>query len=209
MAVIYRHIRLDTNEVFYIGIGKKSKRSKSKSGRNRYWLNVVKKTPYEVQVLKNNLSYSEACELEQILISYYGRKDLGLGKLVNLTDGGDTSIGYKCLEDTRIKIGSANRGNVYSSEVNSKKGRTGSWRHTLGQKVWNKGIKMDEFFKNKIRKPKSNTDNHFKSRIVLNTENGIYYKNIKEASESINMKYGTLRSKLQGKVFNNTNLIYC
>lgn len=209
MAIIYRHIRLDTNEVFYIGIGKKEKRSLSKSGRNKYWHNIIKKTGYEVQVIKKDLSYSEACELEKILIDWYGRKDLGLGCLVNLTDGGDTTSGYKCLDLTRQKIGDANRGRIHSDEVNKKKGRIGSFKHLIGQKVWNKGIKMDESFRLKISKPKSNSDNHFRKRMVLNTENGIFYNGIKEASESIYMNYSTLRTKLQGGVMNNTNLIYC
>lgn len=209
MAVIYRHIRLDTNKVFYIGIGKNKKRSYSKSGRNKHWHNVIKKTNYEIQIIKKDLSYSDACELEKILIDWYGRKDLGLGHLVNLTDGGDTTNGYKCLESTRKKIGDANRGRRHSKEVKAKKGRPNGNKHLLGLKVWNKGLKMDESFRAKIRKPKSNSNNHFRKRVILNIDNGIFYNGIKEASESIGMNYSTLRTKLQGGVTNNTNLIFC
>ena len=43
MAIVYQYIRLDTNEVFYIGIGKTLIRSSSKANRNKYWKNVVNK----------------------------------------------------------------------------------------------------------------------------------------------------------------------
>lgn len=55
--------------------------------------------------------------------------------------------------------------------------------------------------KNKLHKTINN-------KIVLNTETGIYYNSIKEASLSINYKPCTLSLKLNGKRNNNTNLIY-
>jgi len=89
MAVIYRHLK-PCGEVFYIGIGKNSKRAYTKSGRNRFWKHIFKKYPdYEVQILKTDLSWEDACELEIILIAHYGRSNLGKGTLCNLTDGGD------------------------------------------------------------------------------------------------------------------------
>lgn len=209
MAIIYRHIRLDTNEVFYIGIGVKEKRSRSKYGRNKYWKAIVDKHGYEIQVIKRNLSYNDACECERILIDWYGRKDLGKGNLVNLTNGGDTTEGYIFSQKTKNKIGLANIGRKHSLEINKKKGRIGSWNHLIGQSPWNKGKKMDESYSKNMRKPKSNSDNHFKKRIILNTETGVFYQGINEASKSINMNYSTLRTKLQGGVKNDTNLIYC
>ena len=46
MAYIYKHIRLDTNEVFYIGIGSDNtyKRANLKKGRNIYWNNIINKS---------------------------------------------------------------------------------------------------------------------------------------------------------------------
>ena len=51
--LVYRHIRLDKNEVFYIGIGNDSnyKRSKIKANRSVYWKNIVNKTFYEIEIL--------------------------------------------------------------------------------------------------------------------------------------------------------------
>lgn len=88
MAVIYRHLK-PCGEVFYIGIGNSLKRAYNKSSRSNFWKKVVKKYGYEVQILTTGLTREEACEIEILLISYYGRIDLGLGTLVNLTDGGD------------------------------------------------------------------------------------------------------------------------
>jgi hypothetical protein len=46
------------------------------------------------------------------------------------------------------------------------------------------------------------------SKTVLNLLTGIYYRSIKEAANSINMKSNTLQYKLLGKRKNNTNFIY-
>ena len=101
--VVYRHIRLDTNLVFYIGYGNLD-RPYSKKNRNKHWLNITNKTEYEVQILKSNLSIQDAKELEIILVDYYGRQNLGTGILVNLTDGGDGCDGLKHSDETKKKI---------------------------------------------------------------------------------------------------------
>lgn len=61
MAYVYRHIRLDKNEPFYIGIGSDNKysRAKQKTGRNDRWHNKGKKGLYshtEESKLKMSLS---------------------------------------------------------------------------------------------------------------------------------------------------------
>jgi len=74
MAVVYRHIRLDKNEVFYIGIGKKESRAydfKSKN-RNFYWNNIFNKTKIEVEIIFYDLTWEQAQEKE--FIKLYGRK---------------------------------------------------------------------------------------------------------------------------------------
>lgn len=102
MAIIYQHLK-PNGEVFYIGIGKSKKRALSKHNRSKYWLNIVNKYDYEVRILKSDLSWGEACELERILISWYGRLDLETGCLVNMTDGGEGSLNCKFSEDTLKK----------------------------------------------------------------------------------------------------------
>lgn len=118
MAYVYRHIRCDKNEPFYIGIGynKNYSRANSIHGRNRYWKNIVNKFGYEIQILIDDLTWEEACVKEKEFIKLYGRIDLGLGSLVNLTDGGDGAIGYKHPIESLLKIGEKSKGRVKSPE---------------------------------------------------------------------------------------------
>jgi hypothetical protein len=51
MAYIYKHIRKDTNEVFYIGIAKQSYRLYSKFGRNKHWNNIVNKVGFDAEII--------------------------------------------------------------------------------------------------------------------------------------------------------------
>jgi group I intron endonuclease len=45
-------------------------------------------------------------------------------------------------------------------------------------------------------------------KIILNLETGIYYFGIREASNTLNIKYSTLTAKLNGRCKNNTYFIY-
>lgn len=58
MAYVYRHIRLDKNEPFYIGIGSDSeyKRAHTHHSRNAHWKNIVNITAYEVEILIDNVT---------------------------------------------------------------------------------------------------------------------------------------------------------
>lgn len=102
MGYLYKHIRLDTNEVFYIGIGGFCKNEKvnsysrayTKSKRSKFWNNITNKTEYNVEIIINNLSWEEACIKEIEFIKLYGRKDLNEGTLVNLTNGGVGGTGH-------------------------------------------------------------------------------------------------------------------
>lgn len=89
MAIVYQHRRLDTGEVFYVGIGKSEKRAYSIHNRNKHWKNIINKHGYIVEITHRNIIWEEACAIERYLIAFYGRKDLNGGVLVNMTDGGD------------------------------------------------------------------------------------------------------------------------
>jgi hypothetical protein len=89
MAILYQHRRKDNNDIFYIGIGKSKNRAYSKINRNKYWHNIVNKIGYEIDILIDGCTWKQACEIEKDMISSYGRYDLGLGLLVNMTDGGE------------------------------------------------------------------------------------------------------------------------
>lgn len=156
MAILYRHIRLDKNEVFYIGIGKTQKRAYSLVDRNKLWKNIANKG-YEVEVLFEDLTWEQAVEKEKEFISLYGRQDLGLGTLANFTNGGDGTLGYKHTEETLKKKSLSMTGFKHSEESKNKisnankgakvwnKGKKGL------QEAWNKGIDMPNDTKEKIR----------------------------------------------------------
>jgi hypothetical protein len=94
MAVVYKHIRKDTNEVFYIGIGKSEKRAYCNRGRNYHWKQVVNKAGYDIEIVEDELSWDDACSREKELIQFYGRADLNEGTLVNMTDGGNSEPNF-------------------------------------------------------------------------------------------------------------------
>ncbi len=114
MAYVYRHIRLDKNEPFYIGIGsdKVYKRSSTSKNRNIFWERIVNKTEFEVEILCDNLNWDEACIKEKEFISLYGRKDKNKGSLCNLTDGGDGCLGriITFSEESKRKMSEARKG---------------------------------------------------------------------------------------------------
>lgn len=117
--VVYRHVRLDTNEVFYIGIGTQERPYK-KSNRNKWWKNIVKKTDYRVDILFDDLTWEEACEKEKEFIQLYGRRDLGLGTLVNMTDGGEGTLGVKMSEESKLKMSKSRKGKKHTEETKLK-----------------------------------------------------------------------------------------
>lgn len=89
MAVVYQHRRNDTNEIFYIGIGKSKYRAGKKTNRNSHWHRIVNKYGYTIEILYKNITWEESIKQEIRLIKKYGRKDLKKGNLVNQTNGGD------------------------------------------------------------------------------------------------------------------------
>jgi hypothetical protein len=162
MKVVYKHIRLDTNKVFYIGMGNE-KRPYSKR-RNNHWQNVVNKTDYIVEVVAENLSLEEACELEKTLISKYG-----IENLTNINCGGEGQ--FNPDDETRYKIGSGKRGKKLSEQTKIKMSKSQI------------GKKHNEKSKLKIK------ENHKFSKEVVDLETGIFYNSLLEACKTTNIKY--------------------
>jgi len=179
MALLYRHLK-PCGEVFYIGIGISKKRAYSKYGRNKHWLNTVNKYGYEVQILTNNIEYDLAKELEINLISYYGRKDLNLGKLVNMTDGGEGFSNMNLEEKSKRKIRLTN--------------------YNKNQKDYS--FTQNENYKLNMRNSCLGKNN----KKIINTETGIIFESMRKASEDNKINYSVLSEMLNNKRINKTNL---
>lgn len=123
MAYLYRHIRLDTNQPFYIGISGLDDnygRASIKRGRNELWKRITCKTNYEVEILLDNLTEKEAKEKEIEFIKLYGRIDLQTGTLANLTDGGDGVLNENSKSLMRSKISKSSLGKKMSDSAKKK-----------------------------------------------------------------------------------------
>jgi hypothetical protein len=107
---VYAYLRKNGTP-YYIGKGK----------NKRAWTKHTFPIPQDhsrIVILEKNLTEIGALALERRMIRWYGRKDLGTGILINLTDGGESPIGRVCSDEEKQKISLANK----------------------GKKTWNKGI---------------------------------------------------------------------
>ena len=192
--ILYRHIRPDKDQVFYIGIGTHTRSVDFRRARNRHWQHIFEKNnrQIEVEVMLDELTWNEACKLEKWWIAFYGRADLKRGALCNMTDGGDGTAGPKSLESTAKRIAKIT-------------GRPLSKEH-----------------KNKLRESKLGADNpmfgnpniealkraHFARRKkVQNTETGEIFDSINAAAKTTKHSAKYLTEVLAGRKINNTNLI--
>jgi len=142
---IYFHINPLKNEVFYVGRGH-NRRAWERCRRNNFWKNENNKYGFIVDIVETNMTMQEANEKEIFYIKKIGRRDLGLGTLVNLTNGGDGG-GRKWTQEQKDKLSNTKTGTKLSKEHVEKlsQARLGKepWnKGTKGlQKAWNKGLK--------------------------------------------------------------------
>jgi hypothetical protein len=195
MAYVYRHIRLDKNEPFYIGIGSSKYYNRAYRHKNRsdFWKRVANKTDYRVDILFDDLTWEEACEKEKEFIKLYGRIDLKTGCLVNMTNGGDGGLGRVVSKEHRKNIAEANRKRVFTDEQREKMAKRMSERNkdpefrakiteglrksekvitnarNLGIKI--KGRKHSDLTKKKM------SDSKIKKPIIQYDLNGVFIKN--------------------------------
>lgn len=119
MAIVYKHIKADTKELFYIGIGLSKKRAYSFHSRNKLWYNIVNKHGLEHEIIFNDIDIKLAKQIEVYLISYYGRLDNNSGILANMTNGGDGAVNLSI--ESRNRISKSLTGKKQSHESNEKR----------------------------------------------------------------------------------------
>lgn len=182
---VYKHIRLDNNKLFYIGIGTGSnyKRAYTKHGRNIFWKRVVNKTNYLIIIYKDNLTREEACKEEIRLIDLYNGRYLS-----NLTIGGE---GIKNMSlYIKNKIREKLKGN----------------KNSLGVKWKRKSVYTEKertTLKNRLQNNK-----YANSLKVIDTITNHIYHSVKEASRLNNIPEITLTRWLKGITKNKSNLKY-
>ena len=178
MAILYQHRRVDTNEVFYVGIGKSTKRAYSKHGRSKPWKDFTKEHSYFVEILNENLTWKQVCEKEKELIKQYGRRDLKKGPLVNMTDGGD---GVENLPAETLKlIGSKIKGRpgTFLGKKHTEESKDRNRQAHLGKVPWMKGKKHTEEAKEKNRAKHVGKVPHNKGKIRMNIDGKITYVSV-------------------------------
>ena len=141
MAIVYQHRRIDTNEVFYIGVGIIKYRAYSLSGRHKDWHNIYNTVGREVDVLFEGISKQEAYKIEIGLIDNYGRLNMNTGNLVNRTRGGGGANGHKHSEETKL---------LWSKQRLNKKRAPFSEEHKKKISDANKGKPKSEEHKRKL-----------------------------------------------------------
>lgn len=218
---VYQHRKADTGEVFYVGKGSMRARERkqryerayvSDKSRNPVWRKTVAKHGFVAEVLATFATDADAQAFEMDLIKHYGRRDLGRGPLVNLTDGGDGHAGILTSEELRAK-----------RRVNSSGKRSPAWVASIRDArknggnggVVKAGDKLPDSWREAIAKGQRGPNNymrgrtgdkHHKARAVVNTETGERFPSVSAAAEHMGVRMQTLHNQLTGFRRNNTPL---
>lgn len=219
MFYVYEHIRLDTNQIFYVGKGS-GNRCYVKKKRNKYWERVVKKANgFKVNILFETTDEQFAFFVESETIDLYKKRGI---QLTNLTSGGEG--GSNPSEETRKKMSESRSGEKnprynYNSlrqkrlrqeiphtpkDVMRENMRKNHWSKT-GKYSPRKGIKFSEEVKQKMRGKRASMtgSNNPKSKMVI--YNDKKFTCIKDFATFLNVNYKTLVVKIRGikrNVFN-------
>lgn len=207
---LYRHVRLDKNEPFYIGVGTKEEdhhntikseyaRAFVASYRNPIWTKIFNKSKYKVEILfeSNNINLINFKETE--FIKLYGRINCKTGILANMTDGGEENSGHVVSEETKKKLSIVSKN--YWSKLSKEERIT---KTSDAMKKAREGYKLAGY-------PKTYTkQREYLNKKVIDTVTNIIHPSISEAYRQNNFKFtkAHLCAMLAGKYKNKTNLIY-
>jgi len=189
---LYRHIREDKNEPFYIGKStcfktrsykEEFERAFARARRNNIWKKIVKKTKYKVEIMFVSEDEDFIFEKEIEFIKLYGRINQGTGSLTNLTDGGEGTQGLERTEEHCRKISEALTGKKLSQKHCDSIGRSKTG--------------MIHSKETKELMSKVHTERRRKTtQRVRDTRTGIVYRSIAEAEEELGYKKNFLKKRL-------------
>lgn len=213
---IYQHIRLDTNEIFYIGKGTKKlkgnvyHRAYTRSSRNEHWLNIVNKTSYKVEILEE-FETEEHCLLKETeLIILYGFSWNNTGTLCNIVKDNNEikflarkgSSNKNCKEVHQYYL-SGDYVQSFSSVVKAKKEFPCDIYNAAAGRVPSAGGYQWRFIKYDKLDPYSSESSRInKSKSILQYDKrGNFIKEwqgSKQPSEALNINRGAIRNCLSG-----------
>lgn len=214
---VYLHIQKDNGKPFYVGKGCGNRATQKKS-RTEFWNNIVNRHGRDVIFLEKDLTEQEAFEKEVYWIKRIGRRDLGLGTLVNLSDGGEGSTGHKWTEEQRQQASIDRKGRMpwntgkecpqLKGEKNGMFGKTGE-QNPFFKKTHTKESRKIMSEKNIGRKPSEETrkimsenrtrGKHIGAKKVIDIVTKKVYDCLKDAADLNNINYSTLRNWLNPK----------
>jgi hypothetical protein len=174
---VYAYLREKDLTPYYIGKGSKNRAFEKHNVK-------VPKDPFRIIFLQQNLLEHDAFRLEIAYIKLFGRKDLGLGILRNITNGGEGIAGYKHTNETKVKIGK------------SSIGRDGPWKgrnHSLETK-----LKMSLSQTARVRSEDVN-NNISKAKKGITVNLGKTYKT--------RVDKGSTRSSMKGKPWSEARIL--
>lgn len=194
---LYRHIRLDKNEPFYIGIGTipldknrtwklAYKRAYTTSRRNRIWKSITAKTEYRVEIVIESSDYNIIKDKEVELVALYGRKDLETGTLANMSDGGDANLNIIITEEIKQKVKDHWKENDHpckgvprteEDKLKMSQGKIGKYK---GENAPLFGVERSDITKERIRLTKAEKGI---SKRIININTGFIYYSMRHASE--------------------------
>lgn len=203
MFYVYE-IQYSDGTPFYVGKGKGDRYNKSlKMCKNKWKHNIINKIRKNgdeplVKIIADNLIESVAFKFEISLIAYYGRRDLGTGILVNMTDGGEGVSGIVRSNETKQKMSDVHKGKKHSEETRRKMSENSKGR------IFSKSHKNNlSISKMKENNPNYGKKSHIRRRVIqidkdANKEIKIW-SFIKQAADELNINASNISQCCKGK----------